>query len=45
MASVKLEGIRKIYPGAAEHVAVHGVDLDVADGEFVEVVIELTRKR
>jgi multiple sugar transport system ATP-binding protein len=38
MASVKLEGIRKIYPGAAEHVAVHGVDLDVADGEFVVLV-------
>src|SRR5215208_772838 len=38
MASVKLEGIRKIYQGAAEHVAVHGVDLDVADGEFVVLV-------
>jgi multiple sugar transport system ATP-binding protein len=38
MASVKLEGIRKIYPGAAEHVAVHGVDLDVADGEFIVLV-------
>ena len=38
MASVKLEGIRKIYQGTAEHVAVHGVDLDVADGEFVVLV-------
>lgn len=38
MASVKLEGIRKIYPGNPEHVAVHGVDLDVADGEFVVLV-------
>ncbi len=38
MASVKLEGIRKIYQGAAEHVAVHGVDLEVADGEFVVLV-------
>src|SRR5215212_5704717 len=38
MASVKLEGIRKIYQGATEHVAVHGVDLDVADGEFVVLV-------
>jgi len=38
MASVKLEGIRKIYHGAADHVAVHGVDLDVADGEFVVLV-------
>jgi multiple sugar transport system ATP-binding protein len=38
MASVKLEGIRKIYPGASGHVAVHGVDLDIADGEFVVLV-------
>src|SRR5215211_4193683 len=38
MASVKLEGIRKIYQGATEHVAVHGVDLDVADGEFIVLV-------
>jgi multiple sugar transport system ATP-binding protein len=38
MASVKLEGIRKIYPGNPEHVAVHGVDLEVADGEFVVLV-------
>ena len=38
MASVKLEGIRKIYQGTAEHVAVHGVDLEVGDGEFVVLV-------
>ena len=38
MASVKLEGIRKIYQGATEHVAVHGVDLDIADGEFIVLV-------
>ncbi len=38
MASVRLEGIRKIYPGPKEHVAVHGVDLDVADGELVVLV-------
>jgi len=33
MASVRLEGIRKIYPDQAGTVAVHGVNLDVADGE------------
>src|SRR4026208_2014111 len=38
MASVKLEGIRKISQGATEQVAVHGVDLDIADGEFVVLV-------
>ncbi len=38
MARVRLEGIRKIYPGEKEHVAVHGVDLDVADGELVVLV-------
>lgn len=36
MASVRLEGIRKIYQDTT--VAVHGVDLDVADGEFVVLV-------
>ncbi len=36
MARVKLEGIRKIYQDSV--VAVHGVDLDVADGEFVVLV-------
>jgi multiple sugar transport system ATP-binding protein len=38
MASVRLEGIRKIYPDQAGTVAVHGVDLDVGDGEFVVLV-------
>jgi multiple sugar transport system ATP-binding protein len=38
MASVTLEGIRKIYPGPTPHVAVHGVDLNVADGEFIVLV-------
>ncbi len=38
MARVRLEGIRKIYPGSAAHVAVHGVDLDVSDGELVVLV-------
>jgi multiple sugar transport system ATP-binding protein len=39
MASVKLAGIRKIYDeGAHRHVAVHDLDLDIADGEFVVLV-------
>src|SRR3954470_12930099 len=39
MASVKLVGIRKIYnEGAHRHVAVHDLDLDIADGEFVVLV-------
>ncbi len=38
MASVRLEGIRKIYPDQAGTVAVHGVNLDIADGEFVVLV-------
>ena len=39
MASVKLVGIRKIYDeGAHRHVAVHDLDLDIADGEFVVLV-------
>jgi multiple sugar transport system ATP-binding protein len=38
MATVKLEGIRKIYQGTTNNVAVHGVDLEVADGEFVVLV-------
>ena len=37
MANVRLEGVRKIYPDGG-HVAVHGVDLAVADGEFVVLV-------
>src|SRR6266513_1612658 len=36
MAHVKLEGVRKIYQDSI--IAVHGVDLDVADGEFVVLV-------
>ena len=38
MAQVTLEGVRKVYEGAQGHVAVHGVDLNVADGEFVVLV-------
>jgi multiple sugar transport system ATP-binding protein len=37
MASVKLEGVRKIYDDGAR-VAVHDMDLEVADGEFVVLV-------
>ena len=36
MARVKLEGVRKVYDGG--EVAVHGIDLEVADGEFVVLV-------
>jgi multiple sugar transport system ATP-binding protein len=36
MARVRLEGIRKMYQDGT--VAVHGVDIDVADGEFVVLV-------
>ena len=36
MARVTLEGIRKVYEGGT--VAVHAVDLDVADGELVVLV-------
>jgi multiple sugar transport system ATP-binding protein len=38
MAQVTLQGVRKVYEGAQGHVAVHGVDLNVADGEFVVLV-------
>ena len=37
MANVRLHGVRKIYQDGG-HVAVHGVDLEVADGEFVVLV-------
>jgi multiple sugar transport system ATP-binding protein len=37
MAKVRLEGVRNIYQDGG-HIAVHGVDLDVADGEFVVLV-------
>ncbi|MDQ6612611.1 MAG: sn-glycerol-3-phosphate ABC transporter ATP-binding protein UgpC [Gemmatimonadota bacterium] len=39
MADVQLSGLRKIYGGArGDHVAVHNIDLHVADGEFVVLV-------
>jgi multiple sugar transport system ATP-binding protein len=39
MASVTLEGIRKIYEERGKvHVAVHSLDLTVADGEFLVLV-------
>jgi len=38
VARVTLEGVRKTYGGKRPHVAVHGVDLEVADGEFVVLV-------
>ena len=37
MASVTLEGVRKIYPDSGR-VAVHDMDLEVADGELVVLV-------
>ena len=38
MARVKLEGVRKVYDDGRSQVAVHGVDLEVRDGEFVVLV-------
>jgi multiple sugar transport system ATP-binding protein len=39
MAGVELVGIRKIYDeGGPRHVAVHDLDLQIADGEFVVLV-------
>lgn len=39
MADVELNGLRKIYGGArGAHIAVHNIDLHVADGEFVVLV-------
>ncbi|HUF26096.1 MAG TPA: sn-glycerol-3-phosphate ABC transporter ATP-binding protein UgpC [Gemmatimonadaceae bacterium] len=38
MAHVRLEGVRKVYDDGSMHVAVHGIDLEVADGEFVVLV-------
>src|SRR5690606_15919343 len=39
MASVTLEGVRKVYEqGGRRQVAVHGVDLEIADGELVVLV-------
>jgi multiple sugar transport system ATP-binding protein len=36
MASVRLEGVSKTYPNG--HVAAHGLDLEIADGEFMVLV-------
>ncbi len=36
MARVQLSGVRKVYPNGFK--AIHGVDIDVADGEFVVLV-------
>ena len=39
MASVSLSGVRKIYPSrGADHVAVHDVSMEIADGEFMVLV-------
>ena len=39
MASVSLRGVRKVYEdGSRVQVAVHGIDLDIADGEFLVLV-------
>ena len=38
MAGVQLRGVRKIYRDGTPHVAVHDVDLDIADGELVVLV-------
>ena len=36
MASIRLEKVDKVYPNG--HVAAQGIDLDIADGEFVVLV-------
>ena len=38
MASVTLVGVQRIYPGPPPRVAVDGLDLSIADGEFVVLV-------
>ena len=39
MAGVRLENVRKVYQaGGSAHVAVHGIDLQVNDGEFMVLV-------
>jgi multiple sugar transport system ATP-binding protein len=39
MASVTLEGVQKVYEHGGRHqVAVHGVDLEIADGELLVLV-------
>ncbi|MCH1868521.1 ABC transporter ATP-binding protein [Nocardioides sp. CFH 31398] len=37
MAGVRFEKARRVYPGSSEP-AVHGIDLDIADGEFMVLV-------
>jgi multiple sugar transport system ATP-binding protein len=36
MASVRLEQVRKVYPNG--HIAAHGLDLEIPDGEFMVLV-------
>jgi ABC-type sugar transport system ATPase subunit len=36
MASVRLQGVKKTYPNG--HIAAHGLDLEVRDGEFMVLV-------
>ena len=39
MAKVVLDGVRKVYAdGGTTHVAVHGIDLEIHEGEFVVIV-------
>ena len=38
MARVKLEQVRKVYEDGKPYIAVHGIDLEVDDGEFVVLV-------
>ena len=36
MAAIRLERVNKVYPGGVH--AVHDVDLEIADGEFMVLV-------
>ena len=36
VASISLEGVTKVYPNGYE--AIHGLDLEIADGELMVVV-------
>ena len=36
MASLRFEGVKKTYPNGT--VVIHGIDVDVKDGEFVVIV-------
>jgi len=36
MASVQLAGVEKVYPNG--HVAARGLDIEIADGEFMVLV-------